>query len=107
MFDPTLPQESTELDAAQMRDQLNGLKALIDAGVPGPAGPPGADGEVTTADMTAAIASAVGSALLDTSHNCTGVNLLPIPPNDPPTRADLLAVIDKVNELITALRREP
>jgi hypothetical protein len=31
MFDPTLPQENTLADAAQMRSQLNGLKDLIDA----------------------------------------------------------------------------
>ncbi len=31
MFDPNLPQENTLADAAQMRSQLNGLKALIDA----------------------------------------------------------------------------
>jgi hypothetical protein len=31
MFDPTLPQPGTEIDADQMRDQLNGLKDLIDA----------------------------------------------------------------------------
>jgi len=30
-FDPTLPVENTDLDAAQMRDQFNGLKAFIDA----------------------------------------------------------------------------
>jgi hypothetical protein len=31
MFDPNLPQENTLADAAQMRNQFNGLKALIDA----------------------------------------------------------------------------
>ena len=31
MFDPTLPQEHTPADAAQMRAQLNGLKELLDA----------------------------------------------------------------------------
>lgn len=31
MFDPTLPQENTPVDAVQMRAQLNGLKDLIDA----------------------------------------------------------------------------
>ena len=31
MFDPTLPQPNTEADANQIRTQLNGLKALIDA----------------------------------------------------------------------------
>jgi hypothetical protein len=31
MFDPNLPQEGTSLDAVQMRSQLNGLKAIMDA----------------------------------------------------------------------------
>jgi hypothetical protein len=31
MFDPNLPQAGTEMDAVQMRSQLNGLKDLIDA----------------------------------------------------------------------------
>jgi hypothetical protein len=31
MFDPNLPQANTEIDAVQMRSQLNGLKDLIDA----------------------------------------------------------------------------
>ena len=43
-FDPTLPQPGTEIDADQMRSQLNGLKALIDAVPAGPPGPPGNDG---------------------------------------------------------------
>ncbi|MCE9610410.1 MAG: hypothetical protein K8R23_09475 [Chthoniobacter sp.] len=43
-FDPTLPQEHTEIDAVQMRAQLNALKALIDAVPAGPAGPAGATG---------------------------------------------------------------
>ena len=30
-YDPNLPLEGTEIDAAQMRSQLQGLKALIDA----------------------------------------------------------------------------
>ena len=34
MFDPTKPQAGTEIDAVEMRGQLNGLKSLIDA-VPG------------------------------------------------------------------------
>ena len=34
MFDPNIPQPLTEIDADQMRGQLNGLKSLIDA-VPG------------------------------------------------------------------------
>ena len=34
MFDPNKPQAGTEIDAVEMRGQLNGLKSLIDA-VPG------------------------------------------------------------------------
>ena len=33
-FDPDIPQENTDLDAAQMRAQLIALKALIDAAAP-------------------------------------------------------------------------
>jgi hypothetical protein len=43
-FDPTLPQEGTPLDAAQMRAQLQGLFDLIQAIPAGPQGPPGLDG---------------------------------------------------------------
>ncbi|MBK8093998.1 MAG: hypothetical protein IPK32_19010 [Verrucomicrobiaceae bacterium] len=34
MFDPTIPQEGTPLDAVQMRNQFNGLKAILDAAAP-------------------------------------------------------------------------
>ena len=43
-FDPSLPQENTPVDAAQMRSQLTGLKDLIDAIPAGPPGPEGAQG---------------------------------------------------------------
>ncbi len=43
-FDPTLPLENTETDAAQMRSQLNGLHDLILAVPAGPPGPPGDPG---------------------------------------------------------------
>ena len=33
-FDPTKPVEGSDLDAAEMRDQLNALKALYDAQAP-------------------------------------------------------------------------
>lgn len=36
-FDPSLPQENTLIDAAQMRDQLNGLNDTIAAGIAGTA----------------------------------------------------------------------
>ncbi len=46
-FDPNLPQENTEIDAAEMRGQLNGLHdeiLAIPVGPPGPQGNPGPQG---------------------------------------------------------------
>ena len=43
-FDPAQPANNALLDAAVVRDQLNSLKALVDAGVPGPQGPQGLPG---------------------------------------------------------------
>jgi hypothetical protein len=46
-FDPTKPADHSEIDAAELRNQFNALKALIDslpAGTPGPQGPAGAAG---------------------------------------------------------------
>ena len=43
-FDPTKPADSTRVKADELRNQFNGLKALIDAipaGPPGPEGPQG------------------------------------------------------------------
>ncbi len=197
-FDPNLPQAGTEIDAVQMRSQLNGLKALIDAivtvtaaqidsvttllpgesatvgltvsgdtlhfsfgiprgdeGVPGtqgiqgppfanavidsvtsllptdPAtvsvtfdgtnvhfsfgiprgqtgaqgingndggiGPQGVPGEVTLAQLTAAINT--------TSTNSNGVALLGLVVSDPPTQTEMQSLANKVDELITAMRR--
>ena len=183
MFDPTLPQEGTPLDAVQMRSQLNGLKALIDAiltvsdaqvdstttlppsspatagvtvigstlhftfaipqgetgpvGIPGDPGQPfatavvdsvttlnpgepatvgvsfdgtnvhftfgiprgvdGTDGEVTAAALAAAITT--------TSNNTNSVNTLGQSADFTYNAAQMQALLDKVDELITALRR--
>ncbi len=106
MFDPNLPQEGTPLDAVQMRNQLNGLKALIDA-IPIPATaqvdgtttlPPGASGEVTFAALSTELTN-------NTSANSNGVGTLGFFANDPPNQSDVQQIIDKVDELINALRR--
>ena len=131
MFDPALPQQHTLADAAQMRSQLTGLKALIDAvpqgpeGPPGPAGPQGAEGavgpegpagpegaqgppgpegppgEVTQVDLN----NALEATLNQTSANTNAVAVLDFVPNDPPTLADYQALQTKLNELILNGRR--
>jgi hypothetical protein len=66
----------------------------IPQGATGGEGPPG---EVTTAALDAAIAG--------TSANSNGVATLGMTVSDPPTQAEMQTLADKVDELITALRR--
>ena len=142
-FDPTKPANGSPDSSAEMRDQLNGLKALIDAvpaGPPGPTGPvgpafsnvqigwvitgmpgtgaavsvntvgnnvelsftipagePGPMGEVSNATPAGEISGTARDPIMVTD--------LMVAPSDPPTQADLLAVIAKFNELLAALRR--
>lgn len=136
-FDPNLPQENTPLDAAQIRAQLNGLKALIDAilavtdaqvdatntlppGDPAsvsvmmngttlqftfniPAGQSGPPGEVTFNDLNNAISSAVSG----TSNNTNGVGTLSMSADGGYNQQQIQELINKVDELINAARRNP
>ena len=130
-YDPNLPQAGTEIDAVQMRSQLNGLKSIIDA-VPTitsavvdavttlPAGDPatvaasvmadvlhltfgipqgqsGLPGEVTLADMNAAIAT--------TSSNSNAVTNFNELAEGTYNQTQMQNLINKVDELINALRR--
>lgn len=83
-FDPSLPLENTLIDAAQMRAQLQGLNDLIEA-------------RVTEAGLQGAIAG--------TSSNSNGVGTLDFGISDPPTQSEVQTMLDKINELINALRR--
>ena len=66
-------------------------------GPQGEAGPEGAPGEVTLQQLNDAIAN--------TSANSDGVSTLDLFPSDPPTQAEMQDVVNKINELIVALRR--
>jgi hypothetical protein len=130
-YDPNLPQAGTEIDAVQMRAQLTSLKTLIDAvptitsaavdavntlppGDPAavsvsvvggvlhltfgiPQGQSGLPGEVTLADMNAAIAT--------TSSNSNAVVNLSELAEGTYNQTQMQNVINKVDELINALRR--
>lgn len=63
-------------------------------GAPGPQGPPG---EVTAAQLASAIAGA--------ANNTNGVAALGLAVSDPPTQGQMQAIADKLDELISALRR--
>jgi hypothetical protein len=64
-----------------------------------PEGQPGSG--VTIIDVNNAIANEIAG----TARNPNTVSDLVMSPSDPPTQADMLAVIAKLNELINALRR--
>ena len=100
-FDPTKPETGSPLASQQMRDQLNGLKALIDAipaGPPGPAGPEGPQGPgVSMTDVT----NAIGTEIAGTARNPNTV----APLNLGSTDFQITAIVDKINELIAALTR--
>jgi len=143
-FDPALPQQGTEIDAVQMRAQLNGLKELIDAvpAGPGPAGPAGPQGPVfasvsigtvtTGAPGTPAAAdvsttgndvslsftipagepgevtqAALDAAILGTAQNPASIAPLSITISDPPTKAEVEAILSTLNTLIGLLQRPP
>ena len=71
-------------------------------GIPvGNDGAQGVPGEVSAADLTAAIdATVTGS-----SANTNAVPTLVMTVNDPPAAAEVQAVANKIDELIMALRR--
>ena len=82
-FDPTKPVEDSPLDAAEMRAQFNGLDAKI--------------GECATqVSLNDAIIN--GSAA-----NCDGVAELSLTVSNPPTQAQVQAILAKLNELIGGL----
>ena len=86
-FDPNIPQEHTDLDAAQMRAQFNALHQA-------------------TSDVAGTGATSLAAAIATTSANSNGVATVDTPfTNDPPTLADMEAMRAKFNELVAALRR--
>lgn len=96
-FDPTKPLPNSAVTSAELRNQFNGLKYLIDTIPVGPPGPQGPPGEVTNAQLADAING--------TSASCNGVGLMDFTISDPPTQWEVGTIYNKVNELIQALHR--
>jgi hypothetical protein len=128
-FDPNLPADNADLSSPVMRAQLTGLKdlldnipvlanAVVDAVVTDPPGnpasvqvyvsqgtlhftfniPQGLPGEVTLLDAQNLIAA-------QSSANSNAVGTLGLGVNDPPTGPDVQQIVNKLDELILALRR--
>lgn len=74
-------------------------------GQPGATGPMGLTGEVSAADLNAALLSTSEALLQVTSGNSNAVDMLTISPAPAYDTTQQQQLIDKINELITALRR--
>jgi len=128
-YDPNFPATNEELVSPAVRAQFNGLKdlidnipvlanAVVDAVVTDPPGnrasvqvsasqgtlhftfniPQGLPGEVTLLDAQNLIAA-------PSSANSNAVGTLGLGVNDPPTQGDVQLILNKLDELILALRR--
>jgi len=99
-YDPSLPVEGTLIDAAQMRSQLQGLHNEIDTL---------ATNSVTQAqhanDLINTENAAVLTALPQTSANSNGVATLSLNAEPAYEQNQMQSVIEKLDELIEALRR--
>ena len=96
-FDPTKPAFGSPDSSAEMRDQLNALKALFDA----QAATLNAQ-SAQIAALQAQIAAAIGAS----SNNSNGVGTLGLTiANNPPQQSEVQPIADKLDELINALRR--
>ena len=91
-FDPTKPANNSPLAAAEMRNQLTALKALVDDLQSQ------LDALPTSPDMTNAISD-------NSAANVNAVTPLNLTVSDPPTAAETQAIADKLNEVLTALWR--
>jgi len=99
-FDPTKPVEGTPVDAVEIRNQLNALKALIDAQA----------AQITALSQQLASRTTIddvnAAIVANSAANSDSVFYLQLAPSDPPTQSDMQAIIDRLNELITALNRQ-
>ena len=85
-FDPTKPVEGTPVDAAEMRGQLNGLKALNDA-------KPSMD------QVNDAIAA-------NSAGSVSDIEPLAIFASNPPTQLEVQTVINFLNDMLAAMKRQ-
>ena len=80
-FDPSLPADNARVVSPELRNQFNGLYDLITP-------------KVSMQDVLDAIAAGAARSL-------DSVQPLNIPFHDPPTRAEVQLVADKINEILS------
>src|SRR6266853_2021365 len=107
-FDPTKPAPGDDLDAVLIRAQLNALKALLDdldTGKLRLADFSAAFGNLNDVVQAKASQSDLTSAIAGTSSNSNAIPVLAMSVSDPPLQGQVQSIANKVDDLITALRR--
>jgi len=84
-YDPTLPVNNSQVSSSELRNQFTGLKALMDFNA----------NAATNALQTAINGTAVNPSVTTLSQTIS----------NPPTQAQVQAIQNKINELITAITR--
>jgi hypothetical protein len=80
-FDPTLPVNNSLISSPELRNQLNGLKTLID-------------------NVEVELTNAIAGTAVNPAVNVLGQSI-----SNPPTQAQVQAIQNKLNELINAITR--
>ncbi len=95
-YDSTLPADHAPVAAAELRNQFNALKALID------------DLQNQCTDLNNQIQNRPdnGAVEADTSGATLPVNHLNLTVSNPPTQTEMQTIADKLDEMLTYLHRE-
>ena len=105
-FDPTKPANGAEIIALELRDQLNALKALVDAQAAQIAGlVTEVEGQAVQIDALEVQVADMGSAINGSALNPTSVPPLSVSLSDPVTAAEAQGIVDAHNALLAALVR--
>ncbi len=85
-FDSTLPVNSSLISAVELRNQFNALNTLIE-------------------DNNSFVLSEISSAVSGSAANVNAIDDLSFSISDPPTQTEVQDILDKLNQLIAALKR--
>ncbi len=109
-FDPTKPADGSPDSSAEMREQLNGLKALIDAVPVGPAGPAGPVGPAFSSVQIGSVTTGAPGTAAAASVNTFGNNVelsFTIPAGETGSGVTMTDVTNAIANEITGTARNP
>ena len=109
-FDPSKPAASSPLSSAEMRDQFNALKALIDAVPSGPPGPAGPEGPAFASVQIGSVTTGAPGTPAAVSVNTFGNNVeisFTIPEGQPGSGVTMTDVTNAIASEITGTARNP